>query len=216
MEKKDRINKAFSYLKDNGLVHTQRDMAEKMGATAPNVSSALKGTNSVLTDNFLLRFNNAFGGIFNEKWLLKGEGEMLNDTKSSESPVGIPLIPQDAMAGALGGSDSQWMDYNCERYVIPEFSDCDFLMRIHGDSMIPDYYPGDLVACKIVVMSKLWFQWGKVYIVDTCQGALLKRIFPSDREACIKLVSSNQAYPAFDLEASEIHGVALVKGLIRN
>lgn len=79
MEKKERINQAFSYLKDNGLVHTQRDLAEKMGATAPNVSSALKGVDNVLTDNFLLRFNNAFGGIFNDNWLLTGEGSMLTD-----------------------------------------------------------------------------------------------------------------------------------------
>lgn len=203
---KERLNE---YIKSQGLSVLA---FEKMcGLSNGYVSSISKGIGKEKLENILRIFPN-----LNREWLLYGEGEMLNDTKPSESPVGIPLIPQDAMAGALGGSDSQWMDYNCERYVIPEFSDCDFLMRIHGDSMIPDYYPGDLVACKIVVMSKLWFQWGKVYIVDTCQGALLKRIFPSDREACIKLVSSNQAYPAFDLEASEIHGVALVKGLIRN
>lgn len=82
MEKKGRINQAFSYLKDNGLVHTQRDLAEKMGATAPNVSSALKGVDNVLTDNFLLRFNNAFGGIFNDNWLLTGEGSMLSASDS--------------------------------------------------------------------------------------------------------------------------------------
>jgi len=83
MEKKERINQAFSYLKDNGLVHTQRDLAEKMGATAPNVSSALKGVDNVLTDNFLLRFNNAFGGIFNDNWLLTGEGSMLSESTTA-------------------------------------------------------------------------------------------------------------------------------------
>ena len=82
MEKKERINHAFSYLKDNGLVHTQKDLAERMGATAPNVSSALKGVDNVLTDNFLLRFNNAFGGIFNDNWLLTGEGSMLSASES--------------------------------------------------------------------------------------------------------------------------------------
>lgn len=82
MEKKERINQAFSYLKDNGLVHTQKDLAERMGSTAPNVSSALKGVDNVLTDNFLLRFNNAFGGIFNDNWLLTGEGSMLSASES--------------------------------------------------------------------------------------------------------------------------------------
>ena len=95
MEKKERINQAFSYLKDNGLVHTQRDLAEKMGATAPNVSSALKGVDNVLTDNFLLRFNNAFGGIFNDNWLLTGEGSMLTE------PATVPVLSSTDLSSAL-------------------------------------------------------------------------------------------------------------------
>ena len=95
MEKKERINQAFSYLKDNGLVHTQRDLAEKMGATAPNVSSALKGVDNVLTDNFLLRFNNAFGGIFNDNGLLTGEGSMLTE------PATVPVLSSTDLSSAL-------------------------------------------------------------------------------------------------------------------
>ena len=150
-----------------------------------------------------------------QSWLLSGEGEMMNENNTKDTQAGIPLIPQAAMAGALGSSDSQWMGYQCERYLIPGFEDCDFLIRIEGDSMMPDYYPGDIVACKIVVMSKLWFQWGEVYILDTCQGALIKRIMPSDVDNCVKIVSSNSKYPPFDLEVSEIHHISLVKGLIR-
>ena len=101
MEKKERINQAFSYLKDNGLVHTQKDLAERMGSTAPNVSSALKGVDNVLTDNFLLRFNNAFGGIFNDNWLLTGEGSMLSasesDSVSASSSTDISVALNKAM-----------------------------------------------------------------------------------------------------------------------
>lgn len=101
MEKKERINQAFSYLKDNGLVHTQKDLAERMGSTAPNVSSALKGVDNVLTDNFLLRFNNAFGGIFNDNWLLTGEGSMLSasepDSISASSSTDISAVLNKAM-----------------------------------------------------------------------------------------------------------------------
>ena len=97
MEKKERINQAFSYLKDNGLVHTQKDLAERMGSTAPNVSSALKGVDNVLTDNFLLRFNNAFGGIFNDNWLLTGEGSML----SASEPDSISASSSTDLSAAL-------------------------------------------------------------------------------------------------------------------
>lgn len=97
MEKKERINQAFSYLKDNGLVHTQKDLAERMGSTAPNVSSALKGVDNVLTDNFLLRFNNAFGGIFNDNWLLTGEGSML----SASDPNSVSASSSTDISAAL-------------------------------------------------------------------------------------------------------------------
>lgn len=97
MEKKERINYAFSYLKDNGLVHTQKDLAERMGSTAPNVSSALKGVDNVLTDNFLLRFNNAFGGIFNDNWLLTGEGSML----SASDPNSVSASSSNDISAAL-------------------------------------------------------------------------------------------------------------------
>lgn len=54
-----------------------------MGASRPNVSSALHGDERVLTDRFIERFNAAFDGIFNTEWLLTGEGEMLTNPQSS-------------------------------------------------------------------------------------------------------------------------------------
>lgn len=97
MTKKDRFNEAFRYLRGNGFVDTQKDVAIKMGASAPNVSSALNGVEGVLTDRFLRRFNAAFGDVFNEKWLLTGEGEMLkNEPPPSASISGV--------AGASGAA----------------------------------------------------------------------------------------------------------------
>lgn len=84
MEKNERLKIAYQYLKGRGIVHTQKDLAEKMGATPPNVSGALNGVESVLTDKFLCRFNKAFNNIFNMDWLLLGVGDMLNpDTEKS-------------------------------------------------------------------------------------------------------------------------------------
>ena len=80
MDKKERFNEAFNYLKSKGLAHMQRDVAEKMGATPQNVSLALRGAPAVLTDRFLMRFNNAYFGMFNLDWLLTGVGDMLSPT----------------------------------------------------------------------------------------------------------------------------------------
>lgn len=78
MTKAERFNRAYNYLKDNGVISKQKDVAAKMNASAPNVSSALKGNDKVLTDKFLIRFCAAFDGTFNSSWLLTGKGEMLN------------------------------------------------------------------------------------------------------------------------------------------
>jgi len=48
-----------------------------MSYKVPTVSGAFNGKKSCLTDRFLKNFNAAFGNIFNEQWLLAGEGEML-------------------------------------------------------------------------------------------------------------------------------------------
>lgn len=75
MNKKDRFKEAYEYLRNKGIARTQKDIAAKMKTTAPNVSSALKGVESVLTDNFLMRFGDTFG--ISIEWLLTGSGEML-------------------------------------------------------------------------------------------------------------------------------------------
>ena len=153
-------------------------------------------------------------------WLLTGEGEMLADVStapkeaSNAKESGIPLIPLEAMAGVLSGTDVSIMGYECELYQVPIFSGADFLIRIVGDSMMPKYSPGNIAACKRVPLDKLWFQWGKVYVVDTRQGALIKRVEPSDAEGCISLHSENPRYKPFDLPETEINGVALVIGQI--
>ena len=78
------INDAFRYLRSTGTIHTQKDVAMKMNASRPNVSAAFSGDHKYLTDNFIERFNSAFGNVFELRWLLTGEGEMLRDIHMDE------------------------------------------------------------------------------------------------------------------------------------
>ena len=83
MNKQQRFKSAFDYLRSIGAIHTQKDLADKIGASQSNVCSALKGVEKVLTDRFLIRFNAAFSEKFNTDWLLTGEGEMLRDQSTT-------------------------------------------------------------------------------------------------------------------------------------
>lgn len=85
MSKQERLKTAFQYLKSIGTVHTQKDVAEAMGASESNVSSAFKGVEKVLTDNFLNRFARTYN--ISLDWLLTGQGGMIIKEEASDNPI---------------------------------------------------------------------------------------------------------------------------------
>lgn len=94
MDKKERLNKAYSFLKYEGVVKTQTDAATQMGSTQSSLSLALKGREDALTDSFLVRFSKAFKQISLD-WLLNGEGDMLTvapNFKSENTPQVLESI----------------------------------------------------------------------------------------------------------------------------
>lgn len=120
-----------------------------------------------------------------------------------------------AMAGFASGNDTSVLEYECEHYVVPLFKNADFLIPVKGSSMIPKYNSGDLVACKILTMHDIFFQWNHVYVLDTDQGALIKRVQPANDDNYITCVSDNENYPPFTLRRDQIHSIAIVVEVIR-
>lgn len=78
---------AYQYLRNCGKVHTKTDLAEIMQTNRSSVSKAINGDAGYLTESFLIRFNAAFGNIFNMAYLMKGEGEMLAVSDSGNNIV---------------------------------------------------------------------------------------------------------------------------------
>lgn len=167
------------------------------------------------------------------KWLLTGEGTMLSHpttptpptpptppTKPTSHPStsGIPLIPLDAVAGFPAESGGGVRLEDCERYVIPEFENkgANFLIRVSGDSMVPLYYSGDLLACRKITDIR-FFQWGTVYVLETSQGVLVKRVQESiDHADSILCVSENSSvHHPFLLPRDDIRSLSIIVGLVR-
>ena len=160
-------------------------------------------------------------------WLLTGEGPMLSHptpptppTKPTSHPStsGIPLIPLDAVAGFPAESGGGVRLEDCERYVIPEFENkgANFLIRVSGDSMVPLYYSGDLLACRKITDIR-FFQWGTVYVLETSQGVLVKRVQESvDHADSILCVSENSSvHHPFLLPRDDIRSLSIIVGLVR-
>ena len=217
-QEKSQIKRNISlYLHKKGV--SDYEFYKKSGITR----GILSQPNGISEDN-ISRFL-AYAPDVNVVWLLTGEGEMLKTehTSGGMPPVahhtdnpreGIPLIPFSAMAGALMGEQTA-LEYECERYVVPAFSGADFLMQVKGSSMVPTYISGDIVACRRVPMSDLFFQWNKPYVLDTAQGAIIKRIKPGSDKQHVLIVSDNKDYDPFELPCEDIYAVALVIGIIR-
>ena len=88
MGKKERLVRAFNFLRTEGIIKTQKDVAIAMRSSEPNISSALKGKEKSLTDPFLVRFAETFKQI-SLNWLLYEEGPMLTmeaEFKSENTP----------------------------------------------------------------------------------------------------------------------------------
>lgn len=153
----------------------------------------------------------------NIDWLITGKGDMLKSSKGikpTKDGTGIPLIPVEAMAGCFTGSQTILLQ-ECDHYVVPAFKNADFLIYVRGDSMQPRYFSGDMVACKMLSPTDLFFQWGKVYVLDTDQGALIKKIEQGTDDETITLVSENENYKPFQIPRRAVYHIAIVMGLIR-
>lgn len=151
----------------------------------------------------------------NPEWLLTGNGDMLLSRSVAKLRSSIPLIPIGAMAG-WGEGEMQIMGHDLTHYDVPEFAElkADFMISVKGDSMYPKYHTGDLVACKKLPLDT-FFQWNKTYVLDTVQGAMIKRVNKSEEQGHITCVSENPTYKPFDLALQDIHALALVLGFIR-
>lgn len=164
-------------------------------------------------------------------WLITGEGPMIKgqkeDINQSEilikkvednSKDGIPLIPLDAVSGFPATDSTCAYIESCDRYIIPEFQNkgADFLIRVSGDSMTPLYYSGDLIACHKIKDIR-FFQWGTVYVLETSQGVLVKRVMESiEHNDCILCASENDTiHRPFLLPKDDIRSMSTIVGLIR-
>jgi len=150
----------------------------------------------------------------NIRWLLGEDTDMLNDGAGAGANT-IPLLPFSAVAGSLSENTPIDATTAIEQYVIPDFTarGADCAIRVDGDSMYPRYSNGEILALR-VIHDPTFFQWGKVYVLATNQGCVIKKLFPDpDDPNGIICHSENTAnYPDYRITKQDIFGVAIVVG----
>lgn len=206
MSVKDRLLDFVAY---TGL--SRRKFQERINVSNSYIQNISEGIGADVMNRISIQFPD-----LNTSWLLTGEGEMIKyscDGVSQKSSNTRPRIPYDAAAGTLTETVEGVAEYQCEQVpIISVFPKYDFTIRIFGRSMEPEYFAGDEVAC-LRVNEKRFLQWGRVHVLDTTQGIVIKRIY--DNGDYIVCKSFNPEFPDFSIPKEDIRSYNLVVGSIR-
>ena len=166
--------------------------------------------------------------MLNIAWLKTGVGSMLNNGESEETLYTpkedhsrernqteaaeetakmVLLLPVSAQGGSLNDFVVSVKESDCEKVVSP-IRGVDFAMTVSGDSMSPEYPNGSRIFIK-KINERAFIEWGKVYVLDTCNGTVIKILVPSDKEGYVKCVSINTdpIFAPFEVALEDIYGV---------
>ena len=153
----------------------------------------------------------------NIDWLLYEKGKMLKNSsdaqniaetpESGEAVYTVPLLPVSAQGGSFNDFVSSVKEVDCEKIVSPVKA-VDLAITVSGDSMAPEYPSG----CKILIKrinEKAFIEWGKVYVLDTCNGTVIKEIHRGKSEEEIECYSINPdpKFQPFSVRFSDIFGM---------
>lgn len=178
----------------------QSHLAVESGIPQSNISAMLLGKRDIdrLVDYIEDRFGLPEGSFYND---LDGVSTIAGDERRHFISV--------AKAGLLTAEQGQ--DYEMQP-VIAQFPKYDYTVEVRGDSMIPEYKSGDVVACLDVTRST-FLQWGRAFLLNTSQGVIIKKVY--DDGDFLKCVSVNEKYPPFMIPKSEVYSIGLVVSSFR-
>jgi phage repressor protein C with HTH and peptisase S24 domain len=191
-EKLRRFEEYFAILQARGTIKTQGDLASLIGVSYKSISAAKNGNETYLTKSLLSKME----AQVNHNTAFTSSEETERDM--------IPVLPTDARAGTLAEFSDSVEAYNCERMVSP-IKGADFAMQVTGDSMSPEYPSGSIIICK-KINEKAFIEWGKVFVLDTPNGAVIKSVRKTDDDNEVECVSLNPAYQPFRINTEYING----------
>ncbi|HLV51095.1 MAG TPA: S24 family peptidase [Flavobacterium sp.] len=185
MDKQIKLKELIAQLKGKQLIKTQKELAEKIQFDKTNLSSAINGNESYLTD-----------GLFEKIYSVFPE---LKDPKVENSPAkvtynknaGRPFYDVDFTLGFEGVDNDITLNPEFNIDFPPANRDSVNWFRGKGNSMLGEINSGDYIALE-EVEDFTWFPLGRIYGIVTKNGfRTIKRIVKSNDKNEYLLVSSN-------------------------
>lgn len=165
-----RLCQAIDYLKDNGVIHKQQDIADALHISKSGVSQMLKGSGGYSIEQTARRFAHAYPRI-SVDWLLTGDGAMvLPDTHTQR-----PHYNGHVAAGAWD-IEPQPVITDTWRDILDIAPEYDFTATATGDSMLPLIHDGDTLYCRRLYRGDPLCP-RSVYLFSTPSGTLVKQLY---------------------------------------
>ena len=188
MNKLAQLNELYAELREQGRVHNQNDLADFAGVHRSTISAALAGNPKYLTESLISKIVKAM------------EAQPAEDACA----VRVPLLPVEAHGGSLVDFADAVNDFDCELVVSP-VRGASFAIQVTGDSMAPAYPSGAKILCQRIDETA-FVEWGRVYLLDTVNGAILKQVRRSETPGRVTCCSLNPApeFSPFEVETQHI------------
>ncbi len=187
LEKLQILKECYAEAVRAGRAKTRKEFANLYGINPSSLSAAFNGDDKYLTDNLI--------------------GRLMKDMPLTQAEIEqemVLVIPTGARAGTLAEFADSIAQYDCERMVTP-VKGADYAIQVTGDSMSPEYPSGSVVLIKRI-NEKAFIEWGKTYVLDTENGAVIKNVRRTDNPNVIECVSLNPAYQPFTMETKYVNG----------
>lgn len=187
------LENSFGECVKAGKCKNKKQFSTLIGVHYTSLISAFNGDEKYLTDALISKVANFM--------------ETLLPTPPTAEEIEqemVLVIPTGARAGTLADFTESVAAYDCERMVTP-IKGADYAIQVTGDSMSPEYPSGSMILIKRI-NEKAFIEWGKTYVLDTENGAVIKTIRKTDDPAVIECVSLNPAYQPFTMDTKYING----------
>ena len=83
LERQKRLNEVYEHLHNHFGVHTKGEFADIIKYARAYISSAMNGNERYLTDKLFTNICEAYPGVFDLRYLLTGEGQLLTIKKAT-------------------------------------------------------------------------------------------------------------------------------------
>jgi phage repressor protein C with HTH and peptisase S24 domain len=208
------------YLERTG--ESERALSERAGLNHKAVNQILNNKTATNRGSTLTKLATAMGVDAAE--LLRGERRPLQQREGQQEERGLVIREYDVGASAGHGAEPPVLNGGGETPILAEWSMPEDLVRAHttpgrrlalirveGNSMEPDYHPGERV---LVDLSRRKPSPPGEFVIWDGMGLVLKRVelVPGSEPKRIRLISINPGYTPYEVDLDEHTIVARVIG----